>query len=172
MIIEFQKLYEPYDDIEVPAYATVGSAGCDLKIHNFKEVFTSTTSPNQNASSKLPFDASEIYLLPHSRLLVGCGFAVALPPGYVMDVRSRGGYTLKRGLIVANSPGTVDCDYRGEICVILLNTSEFAIKVRRYDKIAQGIILQYDVAIFRVVNSLSTTVRGEGAFGSTDKVIQ
>lgn len=105
MIIEFQKLY---DDVEVPVYATIGSAGCDLKIHNFKEVYTSTTTPDQNTTMKLSLKTIEVYLLPHSRLLVGCGFAIALIPGYIMDIRSRSGYTLKRGLVVANSPGTID----------------------------------------------------------------
>src|SRR4051812_35819479 len=108
MIIELEKLY---DNVDIPAYATIGSAGCDLVAHHFKEVYTSTTAPNSGTPTKLSLEASEIYLLPHSRLLVGCGFAIALPEGYVMDIRSRSGYTLKKGLIVANNPGTIDADY-------------------------------------------------------------
>lgn len=60
-------------------------------------------------------------------------------------------------------------DYRGEVCIILLNTSEFAVKVRKGEKVAQGVILQYDVVLFKVVSNLSGTQRGDGRFGSTDE---
>lgn len=171
MVIEFLPLHE---GVEVPVYATVGAAGCDLKIDNFKirhragndnpDIF-----PLGNWSIDNPDFMDRISLKPGERTLIGCGFAIAIPEGYQMEIRTRSGKALKQGLVVLNSPGTIDSDYRGEIGAILLNTSKDEIRLRRGESIAQGVITKFDVAVFKVVDKLPDTERGEGGFGSTDK---
>jgi dUTP pyrophosphatase len=160
MEIQFKKLYP---DVQIPACATVGSAGFDLVVHNFKQYYiVGNTMDKINSNVVI-----EIEMYPNSRLLVGCGFSVAIPEGYVMDIRSRSGNALKHGIVVLNSPGTIDSDYRGEIGAILHNNSTDSVIIRKGDRIAQGLVLKFDVVIFKEVNELSATERGEGGFGST-----
>ena len=191
MEIQFKKLYP---DVQIPAYATIGSAGFDLVAHNFKEYYIAgnkTINPNMKSAKaekiaeglwQLPDGrqikcstyewgepASEVQMYPNSRLLVGCGFSVAIPEGYVMDIRTRSGGALKSGLVVLNSPGTIDSDYRGEIGAILHNNSTDSIIIRKGFKVAQALVLKFDVVIFKEVQELSATERGTGGFGSTDK---
>lgn len=114
-------------------------------------------------------EINQVSMFPKSRLLIGTGFAVAIPKGYMMDIRPRSGNALKQGLTVLNTPGTIDSDYRGEIGVILYNSSNDVVVLKKGDKIAQGIITEYIVATFVEVKELDITERGEGGFGSTDK---
>lgn len=134
----------PYD---LPAYATVSSAGLDLK-----------------AVLDQP-----LTLQPLERKIIGTGLKIALPEGYEAQVRPRSGLAAKHGLTVLNAPGTIDADYRGEIGVILVNLSNEAVEINPGERIAQLVVAQYTQVDCQSVTSLDTTDRGEGGFGSTGK---
>lgn len=142
MIAKFKKIHP---DAQIPMYATEGSAGFDFQ------------------------SVEEVTLHPGQRKLVKTGLSVELPIGLELQVRSRSGNALKLGIIVLNSPGTVDSDYRGEIGVILHNTSIDEVYFEKGSKIAQGVITPYILANIKEVDELSETKRGKGGFGSTDK---
>lgn len=129
---------------ENPSYATVGSAGLDLR------------------------STQDIHLEPQERKLVGTGLCIALPIGYEAQIRPRSGWALKKGITVLNTPGTIDTDYRGEIGVILYNSSNEAVDLKRGDKIAQMVIARYEQCIFENVDILDVTSRGDGGFGHSD----
>ena len=103
------------------------------------------------------------------REVIKTGLAVALPKGYELQVRPRSGLALKNGITVLNTPGTVDSDYRGELMVILFNTSKEDFAVKKGERIAQAIIKEILQADFAVVEELDSTERGIGGFGSTGK---
>lgn len=103
------------------------------------------------------------------RDVVKTGLAVALPKGYELQVRPRSGLALKNGVTVLNTPGTVDSDYRGELMVILLNTSKEDFAIKKGERIAQAVIKEILQADFAVVDELDSTERGTGGFGSTGK---
>lgn len=132
---------------ELPVYATVSSAGLDLKA---------------------VLDQA-ITLRPLERKIIGTGLKIALPEGYEAQVRPRSGLAAKHGLTVLNAPGTIDADYRGEIGVILVNLSNEAVDINPGERIAQLVIAQYTQVDWQVVESLGSTDRGEGGFGSTGK---
>ena len=132
---------------ELPAYATVSSAGLDLKA---------------------ALDQT-ITLRPLERKIIGTGLKIALPEGYEAQVRPRSGLAAKHGLTVLNAPGTIDADYRGEIGVILVNLSNEAVEINPGERIAQLVVAQYTQVDWQVVESLDSTDRGEGGFGSTGK---
>lgn len=129
----------------LPAYATPQSAGLDLR-----------------ANIEAP-----ITLHPLERRLVPTGLHIALPDGYEAQVRPRSGLALKHGIIVLNTPGTIDADYRGEIMVLLVNFSNEDFVVKDGERIAQMIIAQYAKAAFESVEVLDETERGEGGYGHT-----
>lgn len=99
--------------------------------------------------------------------LVKTGIAVEIPRGYEAQIRSRSGLALKHGIMVLNSPGTIDSDYRGEIGVILANLGLNAVQIKKGDRIAQMVFAPIVTALFTVVDALSETDRSEGGFGST-----
>ncbi|MFT7086737.1 MAG: dUTP pyrophosphatase [Rickettsiales bacterium] len=99
--------------------------------------------------------------------LVKTGIAIALEVGFEAQIRPRSGLALKNGITVLNSPGTVDSDYRGEVCIILINHSEVDFKIERGMRIAQMVIAKYEQAKIIEVEDLDKTMRGEGGFGST-----
>ena len=134
----------PYD---LPAYATVSSAGLDLK-----------------AVLDQP-----IRLQPLERKIIGTGLKIALPEGFEAQVRPRSGLAAKHGITVLNAPGTIDADYRGEIGVILVNLSNEAVEIAPGERIAQLVVAQYTQVDWELVATLDTTARGEGGFGSTGK---
>lgn len=127
----------------VPVYQTDGSAGFD---------FHST---------------EEVAIEPYATAMVPTGLAMAIEPGYEVQVRPRSGLSFKTPLRVANAPGTIDSDYRGEIKVLLTNTSGVGIFVEKGERVAQGVLSQVPQAIFEVVDSLDETERGAGGFGHT-----
>lgn len=129
----------------LPAYATAQSAGVDLY-----------------ANLEVP-----VVIPPLSRALIPTGLFMALPEGYEAQVRPRSGLALKQGLTVLNSPGTIDADYRGEVCVILANMSSVEVRISDGDRIAQMVIAKYEKADFEEVASLDETERGAGGFGHT-----
>ena len=141
------KRWEGGDDLPLPAYATAGAAGFDFHA----AVPTGET----------------LTIAPGARRLVPTGFAVALPVGYEMQIRPRSGLAAKHGVTVVNTPGTVDCDYRGQIMVCLINLGAEDFHVRRGDRIAQGVIAAAPQWTLVEVDSLDETVRGQGGYGST-----
>ena len=129
----------------LPAYATVQSAGMDLRA-NIDE---------------------PIVLKPLERRLIPTGLHIALPVGYEAQVRPRSGLALKKGITVLNSPGTVDADYRGEVGVLLINLSQEDFVVNDGERIAQMVIARHEQAEFVEVEVLDETERGEGGYGHT-----
>ena len=129
----------------LPAYATVQSAGMDLRA-NIDE---------------------PIVLKPLERRLIPTGLHIALPAGYEAQVRPRSGLALKKGITVLNSPGTIDADYRGEVGVLLINLSQEDFVVNDGERIAQMVIARHEQAEFVEVEVLDETERGEGGYGHT-----
>jgi dUTP pyrophosphatase len=105
--------------------------------------------------------------LPSARALIPTGFALELPAGYEAQIRPRSGLALKYGVTLLNSPGTVDCDYRGELMVLLINHGSEPFIVRRGDRIAQLVIAPVAQVEIVAVEALGATTRGQGGFGST-----
>ena len=132
-------------DLDLPAYATSGSAGMDL----------------------LAAVADTVRLGSGERQLIPTGISIALPDGYEAQVRPRSGLALKQGLTVLNSPGTVDADYRGEISVVLINHGREPAVIERGQRIAQLVIAAVARAAWREVEALPESGRGAGGYGST-----
>lgn len=132
-------------DLPLPAYATSGAAGMDL----------------------LAAVADALTVPPGGRVLVPTGLCVALPPGYELQLRPRSGLALKHGIVLPNSPGTIDEDYRGEVQVIILNAGAEAFIVERGMRIAQAVLAPVSRAEWREVAALPDSTRGGGGFGST-----
>lgn len=129
----------------LPAYATVQSAGMDLR-----------------ANIDVP-----VTLRPMERRLIPTGLHIALPEGYEAQVRPRSGLALKHGITVLNAPGTIDADYRGEIGVVLVNLSDRDFVVSDGERIAQLVVARYEQVELVEVSSLDSTERGEGGYGHT-----
>jgi dUTP pyrophosphatase len=104
---------------------------------------------------------------PGERMLVKTGLAVAVPPGFEVQVRSRSGLALKQGVAVLNAPGTVDADYRGEVGVILMNHGRGPFAFKRGDRVAQIGVYRVEMCAAVEVEVLESTVRGAGGFGHT-----
>lgn len=157
------------EGVEIPKYATSGSAGFDLKINKLLKVYKGNKEVDLSENLKTSIERGYIFLRGGERALFGTGIKMAIPEGYELQIRSRSGVSLKRGLIVANSPGTIDSDYRGEIGIIIVNTTPYLAKIDLNEAIAQGMICPTLQSNFKVMNELSDTERGEGGFGSTNK---
>jgi len=110
-----------------------------------------------------------VVLLPGERKAVGSGLAIAISPGYEGQVRPRSGLAIEHGLTVINAPGTIDCDYRGEIQVILWNAGAEPFAIRRGDRIAQLVVAPVRRVVFEPVAELDATARGAGGFGHTGR---
>lgn len=133
------------EGLPLPAYMTEHAAGADLcaAVHE------------------------ELTLLPGARALIPAGFSMALPEGYEAQIRPRSGLALKNGVTCLNSPGTIDADYRGPVCVVLANLGTEPFVVRRGDRIAQMIVAPVSRADFAIVEDLPDSGRAGGGFGST-----
>ncbi len=134
----------PFD---LPSFATANSAGVDLR-------------------AKI---ANSITLGTLERVIIGTGLKMALPEGYEAQVRPRSGLAAKYGISVLNAPGTIDADYRGEIGVILVNLSNEPFTIHPGERIAQLVVAQYKQVEWKLQETLDTTERGSGGFGSTGK---
>lgn len=132
---------------QLPQYATVQSAGVDLRA-NLDE---------------------PVVLAPLQRALIPTGLFISLPVGYEAQVRPRSGLAIKKGITVLNSPGTIDADYRGEICIILINLSQEEFVVNDGERVAQMVIARHEQAEWVEVETLDETDRGAGGFGHTGK---
>jgi dUTP pyrophosphatase len=134
-------------DLPLPAYATAGAAGLDLRA---------------------AIAAGEPLIIePGQRAAVPTGLAIALPEGFEAQVRPRSGLALRDGVTVLNAPGTVDCDYRGEIAVILINLGQRPVAIRRGDRIAQMVVAPVAKVQLAEAEGLPQTERGYLGFGST-----
>ena len=132
-------------DLQLPDYATAAAAGADL----------------------LAAIDQDIELKPLERRIVPTGISISLPPGFEAQVRPRSGLAAKNGITVANAPGTIDADYRGEVGVILINLGQEPFRITRGMRIAQLIVARHARAVWREVSELDRTARGAGGFGST-----
>lgn len=132
-------------DLALPGYATEGAAGFDLR--------AAITEP--------------LTIPPGGRALVPTGLEVALPPGFELQIRPRSGLALRHGIVLPNSPGTIDSDYRGEIRVILLNAGEADFRLARGMRIAQAVLAPVVRLCWLEVGELAVTERAAGGFGST-----
>ncbi len=132
-------------DLNLPDYATAAAAGADL----------------------LAAIDTDIELGPLDRKIVPTGISIALPVGFEAQVRPRSGLAARHGITVANAPGTIDADYRGEIGVILVNLGKEPFRITRGMRIAQLVVARHARAVWREVGELGQTVRGAGGFGST-----
>jgi dUTP pyrophosphatase len=137
------------EGLPIPAYQSEGAAGFDLV-------------------AAVPADAPLI-LPPGGRTLAPTGLVLELPQGFEAQVRPRSGLALKHGVTVLNTPGTIDCDYRGEVGVILINHGDLPFEISRGDRIAQLVVAQVVRADLTVADTLSDTARGAGGFGSTGR---
>ncbi len=108
-----------------------------------------------------------VRLKPLSRCLIPTGLYMAIPEGYEVQVRPRSGLSIKHGITVLNSPGTIDADYRGELCVVLVNLSDKEFVVEDGERIAQLVYAKCEQASWKEVESLDETDRGAGGFGHT-----
>ncbi|WNO53006.1 dUTP diphosphatase [Stakelama saccharophila] len=131
--------------LPLPHYASDGAAGMDIVA------------------------AETLTLAPGSRRAVATGFAIAIPPGYEVQVRPRSGLALKHGITCLNTPGTIDSDYRGEVKVILANLGDTPFDVTPGDRIAQLVPAPVQRAMLAEVAELDDTARGSGGFGSTGR---
>ena len=114
-------------------------------------------------------DRGMVVLEPGARALVPTGLRMAIPEGYEVQVRPRSGLALKHGVTLANSPGTIDSDYRGELGVILVNLGDAPFEVVHGERIAQLVVAPVTQGVFAVVEDLDETARGAGGFGSTGR---
>ena len=131
--------------IELPAYMSAHASGMDVRAAI----------------------TASITLLPGARALVPCGFKMALPVGYEVQVRPRSGLAIQHGITCLNSPGTIDADYRGEVKVILINLGQEPFVINQGDRIAQMVLQRVPRLAVEEVQELSHSPRGEGGFGST-----
>lgn len=144
--IQIKRLRPSSVEVPLPVYMTEGSAGMDL----CADV------------------ESELQLAPMQRALIPTGFAIALPPGFEAQIRPRSGLALKEGLTMANSPGTIDADYRGEIQLIAINLGQEPVVIRRGQRIAQMVVQRVVRAQWQEVQELPSSERQGGGFGHTD----
>ena len=129
----------------LPEYATALAAGLDVRADN----------------------AEPIVLKSLGRAMVPTGLFMEIPAGYEVQVRPRSGLAAKKGITVLNAPGTIDADYRGEVCVILVNLSDADFVVEKGERIAQLVLAKHERIDWESVNELASSERGEGGFGST-----
>ncbi len=137
-----------HSDHPLPAYATQGSSGLDLRA----------------------FIPTPIQLAPLERVLIPTGLHIAMPNHMEAQIRPRSGLAIKQGLTCLNTPGTIDADYRGEIKVILINLSNEIQLIQDGDRIAQIVFQQVEKMEWQLVENLESTQRGEGGFGHTGKI--
>ncbi len=145
--VDVTRIRAGFDDIPLPEYQTVGSAGLDLP--------AAVDDP--------------VTLAPGQRALVPTGLAIALPIGYEAQVRPRSGLAVKHGVTVLNSPGTIDSDYRGEVRIALINHGAEPFTIARGERIAQLIVAPVTQIQWRECESLDETERNAGGFGHTGR---
>ncbi len=139
-------------DIPLPAYETAGAAGADLR-----------------ANLPAEYRRLGIVLAPMERRIVPTGLRIEIPPGYEMQIRPRSGLTLRHGITLPNTPGTIDSDYRGPLGVLLINLGIEPYVVHHGDRIAQAVVAPVVQVAWELTDTLEPTARGVGGFGSTGR---
>jgi len=132
---------------DLPSYSTKQSSGLDLRANILEKII----------------------LAPFERKLIPTGLSISIPEGYEAQVRPRSGLSIKNGITVLNSPGTIDSDYRGDIGVILINLSKESYTINPGDRMAQLVFSKYEIIEWRIVSDLTDSNRGKSGFGSTGK---
>ena len=132
---------------KLPEYSTKGSAGMDIRANI----------------------SDDIILRPMQRAMIPTGLFIEVPVGYEAQMRPRSGLAIRKGITFLNSPGTIDADYRGEVCIILINLSDEDFVIKDGDRICQMVIAKHEKAEWVVTESLAETDRGAGGFGHTGK---
>ena len=133
---------------DLPSYSTKQSSGLDLRANIIEK----------------------ITLTPFERKLIPTGLSISIPEGYEAQVRPRSGLSIKNGITVLNSPGTIDSDYRGDIGVILINLSKESFIINPGDRVAQLVFSKYEKIEWEIVKDLPVSNRGKSGFGSTGKI--
>jgi len=133
---------------DLPKYSTDASAGMDLR-------------------ANLEVD---LIIKPMDRVLIPTGLFLEIPLGYEAQIRPRSGLAVKNGITILNSPGTIDADYRGEVCIILINLSKEDFIIKDGERICQMVIAKHEKAEWVTVQGLEKTVRGTGGFGHTGNI--
>ena len=141
------KLKDGCKDLSLPAYATAGASGMDLRADVDKE----------------------IVLMPGEIKLISSGIYLGIPEGYEAEIRPRSGLALKHGISLVNTPGTIDSDYRGLVSLIMINHGKEPFLIRRGDRIAQMVVKEVIKADIEVKDALDDTTRSSGGFGHTGK---
>ena len=149
-VLEVARLPGSDPDVALPAYATAGAAGLDLRAN---------LEPGQRAVG--------ITIAPGARVLVPTGLAFAVPEGWEAQLRPRSGLALRHGVTVANAPGTIDSDFRGEVAVLLINLGAAPFLAAHGERIAQVVLAPAPRAMVVEAAELPATARGPGGFGST-----
>ena len=144
VVVEITVLPEG-EGLPLPRYMSPDAAGCDL----------------------LAAIKDDILLEPGGRMLVSAGFCMALPQGFEAQIRPRSGLAVKHGVTCLNTPGTIDADYRGPVCVLLVNLGHEPFTLHRGDRVAQMVVARVERAEFSAAERLEVTVRAAGGFGST-----
>ncbi len=132
---------------DLPSYSTNQSSGLDLRANILEKIILS----------------------PFERKLIPTGLSISIPEGYEAQVRPRSGLSIKNGITVLNSPGTIDSDYRGDIGVILINLSKESYTINPGDRMAQLVFSKYEKIEWRIVSDLTDSNRGKSGFGSTGR---
>jgi dUTP pyrophosphatase len=143
--VKIHRIDKSADGIELPGYATEGSAGMDIR-----------AAVN-----------SDVVLEPGELKMIPTGFVIELPQGYEAQIRPRSGLAARHAIGVLNAPGTIDSDYRGEVKILVMNFGKDRFTVRRGDRIAQMIVAPYTRVSWDEVDKLNETDRGSGGFGHT-----
>jgi dUTP pyrophosphatase len=153
-MVTIKVLREDWADqgIDLPAYATAGAAGADIRANLPPEL-----------------RASGMVLAPMQRAICPTGLRIEIPEGYEVQIRPRSGLALKHGITLPNTPGTIDCDYRGPLGVALINLGDMPFTIAHGERIAQMIVAPVVQARFETVGTLGPTARGAGGFGSTGR---
>ncbi|MBO7047789.1 MAG: dUTP diphosphatase [Spirochaetia bacterium] len=137
---------------------------CKAEDKEFLPVYSSAEAAGADLKACIQDD---IVLKPGQRYLVPTGLSIQLPVGYEAQIRPRSGLAVKHGISLVNTPGTIDSDYRGEVKIIMINLGQEDFVIRRGDRIAQMVIAPVTHGMFALSDSLDTTDRGAGGFGST-----
>jgi len=167
------KIKPLYNDTQVPVRAHPGDSGADVFAHNIKRLYKEVYFTGEGRELCIESSVNNISLYfplslkPGDRALVGTGIAATVGKGYEIQARSRSGIPLKVGVIVGNSPGTIDEPFRSEIGIILINTSNFLQTFEKGDRIAQIVVAPVIIPDMVIVEELDETDRGDGGFGST-----
>jgi dUTP pyrophosphatase len=147
------------DESLLPKYETICASGMDLKAYKW--------SVHWSPKEEFDFPEDGLTLKSLGRVLIKTGLHIELPENIEAQIRPRSGLALKNGISIVNAPGTIDEDYRGNIGVILINLSNEPFVIKKGDKIAQMVFQKVEKYDLNITNKLSTTVRGEGGYGST-----